>query len=167
VERIDDRTHRVLARIRIFGTRVAQAGATFGDGAFWVVDARGLVRVDPRDNSTSVVGTHGGGGVAAGVGAAWVGARFPPSFATPNGTSGRPGYVSKIDLADTTTQALVPAPDPVAVSVGAGAVWVANRQTHTVERIDPKRNAHIATIRIGNTPTSLAASPDAVWVVVS
>jgi YVTN family beta-propeller protein len=73
----------------------------------------------------------------------------------------------KIDLADTTTQALVPAPDPVAVSVGAGAVWVANRQTHTVERIDPKTNTHVATIRIGNTPTSLAASPDAVWVVVS
>jgi DNA-binding SARP family transcriptional activator len=167
VERIDDRTHRVLARIRIYGKRVAQAGATFGEGAFWVVDARGLVRVDPRDNSTSVVGTHGGGGVAVGAGAAWVGGRFAPSFATPNGTSGRPGYVSKIDLADTATQALVPAPDPVAVSVGAGAVWVANRQTHTVERIDPKTNTHVATIRIGNTPTSLTASPDAVWVIVS
>jgi len=166
-ERIDDRTHRVLARIRIFGIRVAQAGATFGEGAFWVVDARGLVRVDPRDNSTSVVGTHGGGGLAVGAGAAWVGARFPPSFAAPNGTSVRPGYVSKIDVADTTTEALVAAPDPVAVSVGAGAVWVANRQTHTVERIDPKTNTRVATIHVGNTPTSLAASPDAVWVVVS
>ena len=49
VERIDEQTHRVLARIRIFGIRVAQAGATFGEGAFWVVDARGLVPVGPEN----------------------------------------------------------------------------------------------------------------------
>jgi len=167
VERIDERTHRVLARIRIFGIRVAQAGATFGEGAFWVVDARGLVRVDPADNSTSVLGMLGGGGVAVGAGAAWVGARFPQASTTREGTPGRPGYVSKIDLADTATRALVTAPDPVAISVGAGAVWVANRQTHTVERIDPKTNTHVATIRIGNTPTALTTSADEVWVVVS
>jgi YVTN family beta-propeller protein len=167
VERIDERTHNVLARIRIFGIRVAQAGATFADGAFWIVDGRGLVRVDPTDNSTSVLGTHGGGGVAVGADAAWVGARFPPSFATSNGSNGRPGYVSKIDPADTATQALVPASDPVSISAGAGAVWVANRQTHTIERINPRTNKAVATIHIGNTPTALATFADAVWVVVS
>jgi YVTN family beta-propeller protein len=135
---------------------------TFGAGAFWIVDDRGLVRLEPVDNSASVVYAQGGG-VAVRAGAAWVGDRFPPSFRG----NGRPGDVARIDLADTATQAVVPAADPVAVSVGAGAVWVANRQSRSVERIDPKTNKPTATIRIGNTPTALTASAKAVWIVAS
>jgi DNA-binding SARP family transcriptional activator/streptogramin lyase len=169
VERIDEKTHRVLDRIRIFGPRGALEGATFGAGAFWIVDARGLVRLDPRDDSASIAETPGGGGIAVGAVAVWVGARFPSSFDAPSGvpSSGRRGYVAKIDLAATATEAQVPASDPVDVSVGAGGVWVANRQTRTVERINPETGARVATISVGNTPTALATSAGAVWVVVS
>jgi len=52
------------------------------------------------------------------------------------------------------------------VSAGRGSVWVADRQTKNVERVDPATNSLIATVPLGNTPTAIAVGAGAVWVVV-
>jgi YVTN family beta-propeller protein len=54
-----------------------------------------------------------------------------------------------------------------AVAVGAGAVWVANRDSHTVSRIDPTDNRVVETIKLGGRPEGLAVGDGKVWVSVS
>jgi YVTN family beta-propeller protein len=44
-------------------------------------------------------------------------------------------------------------------------VWVTNFPRDSVSRIDPHANRVIATIRVGQGPTGLVATDDAVWVV--
>ena len=53
---------------------------------------------------------------------------------------------------------------PVALAVGEGAVWVANRQDATVSRIDPATDAVTDTIPVGKGPTAIAVGEGAVWV---
>jgi YVTN family beta-propeller protein len=53
------------------------------------------------------------------------------------------------------------------VAVGAGAVWVVNRNDGTVSRIDPDRNEVVATIAIGREPRRIAAGGKAVWVSIA
>ena len=165
IERIDVAHHRVTGRLRVLGPRRAEAGITYGQGSVWFVDARGLVRFDPAAGNVEVVSVQGGGGLALGLGAVWVGARFPPECLLPECRSKR-GYVAKVDLGPRAIEATIPAADPVGVAVSQGSVWVANRQSKTVERIDPTTNSTIATIPLGNTPTSIAVGAGAVWVVV-
>jgi YVTN family beta-propeller protein len=54
--------------------------------------------------------------------------------------------------------------DPGAVSVGAGAVWVANTKDSTLSRIDPAARTVTRNINLAGTPTGVAAAPHAVWV---
>ena len=165
IERIQLADNRVAGRVRIFGPRPAEDGITYGAGAIWFVDARGLVRLDPETGNPDVAAVHGGGGVTVGLGAVWVGARFPPECLLPQCKS-KPGYVAKVDLGGGAVEATTPAGDPVSVAVGAGSVWVANRQTRTVQRIDPATNRTIATIRLHNPPIAISVGDGAVWVVV-
>lgn len=53
---------------------------------------------------------------------------------------------------------------PSAIDVGAGAVWVANRDDQTLSRIDPRTRALARTITLGATPTGVAVGKKAVWV---
>jgi YVTN family beta-propeller protein len=55
---------------------------------------------------------------------------------------------------------------PEHVAVGAGAVWVANRLEGTVSRVDPQTNKVVATIDVGNAPSSLAFADGQVWLTV-
>jgi YVTN family beta-propeller protein len=55
---------------------------------------------------------------------------------------------------------------PVDVAVAEGGVWVANSRDGTVSRIDPSRNAVVATIEAGNEPRRLALAEGMVWVSV-
>jgi virginiamycin B lyase len=54
--------------------------------------------------------------------------------------------------------------EPVNVAFGAGSVWASNFGDGTVSRIDPERNAVVATIDIGGQPAGIAAGDGAVWV---
>ena len=74
--------------------------------------------------------------------------------------------MAKVDLGGGAVEATTPAGDPVSVAVGAGSVWVANRQTRTVQRIDPATNRTIATLRLHNPPVAISVGDGAVWVVV-
>ena len=53
---------------------------------------------------------------------------------------------------------------PIAVAVGAGAVWVANADDGTVDRLDPKTGRIVRTIGIGADINDVATGFDSVWV---
>jgi YVTN family beta-propeller protein len=55
---------------------------------------------------------------------------------------------------------------PVAIAVGEGAVWVANHDGRSISRIDPKTNRVVATIRLGNPRSEIAAGEGSIWVGV-
>ena len=57
--------------------------------------------------------------------------------------------------------------EPVALAVGAGGVWVANRRARTVARIDPKRTVGTEEFRLGHEPRALAVVDGRLWVAVA
>ena len=56
---------------------------------------------------------------------------------------------------------------PSTIAYGSGSLWVANLDDQTVTRIDPKTTAVTRTFPVAETPTGLATSSRAVWVVGS
>ena len=55
-------------------------------------------------------------------------------------------------------------PSPSAVTAGAGSIWVANLNAHTVSRIDPATRVVIQTIPVGHGPAGIAFGAGFVWV---
>jgi ABC-type transport system substrate-binding protein/DNA-binding SARP family transcriptional activator/streptogramin lyase len=53
---------------------------------------------------------------------------------------------------------------PVAITSGAGALWVANLDDQSVTRVDPSAGRAVRNIPIGSAPSALAATRTAVWV---
>jgi ABC-type transport system substrate-binding protein/class 3 adenylate cyclase/streptogramin lyase len=53
---------------------------------------------------------------------------------------------------------------PVAITSGAGALWVANLDDQSVTRIDLSSREFVRNIPVGDAPTALAATKAAVWV---
>ena len=53
---------------------------------------------------------------------------------------------------------------PVAMTSGAGSMWVANLDDDSVTRVDLASRRAVRTIPIGSAPTALAATRNAVWV---
>jgi DNA-binding beta-propeller fold protein YncE len=74
--------------------------------------------------------------------------------------------VVRLNPQSATVEASVPGGDPVAVAAGEGGIWVANRETQTVTRIDPRSDRVVATIPIHNPPLAIAAGAGRVWVAV-
>jgi streptogramin lyase len=56
--------------------------------------------------------------------------------------------------------------DPTGLATGAGSVWVASTAAGTLTRVDPGRETVTATVRVGERPYAVAASPQAIWVAV-
>ena len=60
--------------------------------------------------------------------------------------------------------------DAISVDAGAGglihaqgSLWVANKSALSVTRVDPRSGRVLATIPVGDGPSSLAATRDAIW----
>ena len=53
---------------------------------------------------------------------------------------------------------------PVGIAAGAGAVWVANKDSKAAWRIDPPTNKIAAKVSIGASHWSVALTEDAIWV---
>ena len=53
---------------------------------------------------------------------------------------------------------------PVAITSGAGSLWVANLDDRSVTRVDASSGRAVRTISVGKTPTALAGTRTAVWV---
>jgi YVTN family beta-propeller protein len=56
--------------------------------------------------------------------------------------------------------------EPTGLAASGGSVWVASTGTGTLSRIDARRDAVLATVRVGERPYAVAASPQGVWVAV-
>jgi len=54
--------------------------------------------------------------------------------------------------------------DPGPVAVGAGAVWVGNRDDRSLSRIDLHTRAVVKNLNLGATPTGIAVDAHSVWV---
>ncbi len=74
--------------------------------------------------------------------------------------------MTRIDRARTRIGQIPVGDEPVAVAVGADAVWVANAGDGTVSRIDPGTRTVVETIEVGNRPSGIVVADGLVWVTV-
>jgi len=189
VSRIDPRTNRVVATLRIgdqpgFYHRYCEAkwnvhafmGPSFhvrdcdlpsalavGAGALWVLknDDEQVLRINPA--SGQIVASIPIGFVpfeiAATDSAVWVGGYYDDT-------------VVRIDPRTNQVVASLTVPDGASgISAADGAVWVASSIAGKVSRIDPATNRVVATVALdcparcdGSVPLAIAATADAIWV---
>ncbi len=64
------------------------------------------------------------------------------------------------------TPALSRLAEATGLASGGGSVWVASTAAGTLTRLDPDRDSVTATVRVGERPYAVAASPQAIWVAV-
>ena len=152
VDRYTPSTGRPSAAITIGRTAGVMAA---GDGGVWVADpdTRTVARISPaRDRVDDVVTAPG-----------------PPTHLTTashslwvtDGTAGvtvigTGGHARTVPVGG----------EPTGLATGAGSVWVASTAAGTLTRIDPDRDTVTATVRVGERPYAVAASPRALWVAV-
>jgi hypothetical protein len=134
-----------------------------GLGALWATSdttVERLTRVDLDDGSRRTAELPDGTPVAVEVtsGAVWVGIR---------GSATQPLPVSSVARVDPRTlrvERTVAVPDGVQdLAVGAGGVWVSNRRTPTITRIDIASGRQ-QKIAVGRRPGGIALGGGAVWV---
>ena len=97
-----------------------------------------------------------------------------PVFALGQGSSGggltvQGNSLAVIDPSSNQVVAQVPnvGAQPASIAYGADSLWVANLGDQTVARVDPATQSVTRNIPVTGSPTGLATSPDAVWVVGS
>lgn len=132
------------------------AGAmAVGDGGVWVADpdTRTMSRISPaRDRVNEVVSTPG-----------------PATHLTTAShrlwiTDGSDGVT--VVGAGGHTRTIPVGGVPTGLATGAGSVWVASTAAGTLTRVNPGRETVTATVRVGERPYAVAASPQAIWVAV-
>jgi hypothetical protein len=146
------RTGRPGSAITIGRTAGAMAA---GDGGVWVADpdARTVSRINPaRDRVDEVVSTPGPvTHLTTASHRVWV--TDGTDRVTVVGTGGR---IRSIPVGG----------EPTGLATGAGSVWVASTAAGTLTRVNPGRETVTATVRVGDRPYAVAASPQAIWVAV-
>ncbi len=97
-----------------------------------------------------------------------------PVFALGQGSSGggltvEGNSLALIDPGSNQVVAQVPnvGAQPASIAYGASSLWVANLGDQTVARVDPATRAVTRNIPVTGSPTGLATTPGAVWVVSS
>jgi DNA-binding SARP family transcriptional activator len=143
--------------------RAAEATSmAVGAGAVWITDGSSrLVRIDVETrHATGIAGGEPLNGVAFGAGAVWAVSgpgravlRIDPATRA----------VSRLELAG---RARAEAPYPAAIAASGDTVWVLNRNTATVVRINALTRAVAAVIPIGvdRVPNAIAAAGQTAWV---
>jgi DNA-binding SARP family transcriptional activator/streptogramin lyase len=154
VLRIDPRTGKVLARIRV----PKPWWVASGDGELWVSsDSIGVLRIDPGKNRVesvtrlpypSVVDA-----LVVGDGDAWV-------------TNGRSGTVTRIDPSGQVVRLYRTGAGAHEPSFSAGALWVTNQDAGTLVRIDSRTGAK-KTFRFGHTVGTEASLGRYVMVAIT
>jgi YVTN family beta-propeller protein len=182
ISRINPASGNVTKKIATsqFGT----SAITVGAGSVWTVGPNSVYRIDPATNTIltqiPITGATGPNGpsqtptptptaVAFGDGALWVANRLvpPEPLGLQRVRPALPGTVSRIDPRTNAVVATIPVGRySVALAVDAGAVWVANRDSNTLSKIDPGTNT-VATIKLGARPQGVTTGGGAVWVTVS
>jgi YVTN family beta-propeller protein len=155
VSRVDPASGRVVARISPESLWLYQPIAA-GEGGVWVTtwteEADGLARIDPSTNTPNLaVRAPWPSAMAVGEGGVWISLEGDDSVWKIDAATNR--LASKIQVGDS----------PRGIAVGAGSVWVANREG-TVSRIDPAAGIVVATIDVGGRPDDIAVGEGGVWV---
>jgi YVTN family beta-propeller protein len=162
---LDPRTGAVKTRILVRGEA---RGLAAGADAVWLAVAdplaeRGTVlRIDPKTRRVvaQVLAGTWPTSLAADSGGVWV-VNSAPFY--------KPGRLLRV--AATTNRlagrAVPLGRAPSGITLGAGAVWVADALEGTVRRIDPSRRRVLAKIRVGRQPYGLAFAAGSVWVTNS
>jgi YVTN family beta-propeller protein len=163
IYRIDPSTRTVVATIPV---RTAPEGVVATDQGVWVANHHGgsVVRIDPVTNqvvATIPAGHTGSSGphqIAVGLGSVWVG--------VPNIES-----VVRIDAVSNQVLATIHEPYPTlpcgGFAIAPAAVWVSSCfEQATIARIDPARNAVVATIDVGGYTGRPFIVGDGVWFPV-
>jgi streptogramin lyase len=153
---LDPRTGRVTGQPIPVGAEPVSVAV--GEGGVWVASlAAGTVsRLDParRQVTASAVLPDGAVRVAVGDGAAWV-----------TGLTDTLTRVSPLSQGSSLTyRVLHVGQGPIGVTTAAGAVWVADTQDGTVQRIDAREVRVSATYHVGGDPLSVAVFDGRVWV---
>jgi streptogramin lyase len=164
IRRLDPVSGRVLKVVRVpWGPCEAM---DVGYGAVWTATCKrsGLTRIEPERNVAkdfvglqipASVGEEGS--VGAGSGGVWVVVDGPACSAC---------RVARVNPTALRVVAKIPVRDYAAgVRVGYGAVWVTNPQLGLVQKIDPRKNAVVATARVGPGPRFLDVGEGGVWTL--
>jgi serine/threonine protein kinase/streptogramin lyase len=163
VTAVNTRTHAAADVLRVGSGATALAA---GYGSLWIVkqSTNRLLRY-----SLSTLKRQGGPidlpagvpfSVAAGENGVWVGSRSGRSKVVPQSVSRidpTTGKVMQYDVIPDGVQELV---------VGAGAVWIANRRSNTITRLDA-RTREQRRIPVGGRPAAIAVGPGAVWTTIA
>ena len=126
-----------------------------GDGGVWVADpdARTVSRISPARGRVDKVVTTPGPATHL--------ATARHSLWLTDGTDG----VTVVG-AGGHTRTIPVGGEPTGLATGAGSVWVASTAAGTLTRVDPGRDTVTATVRVGERPYAVAASPQGIWVGV-
>ena len=152
---LDWLTGRIRSRLAFDRTSFAFVP---GNGSLWIVVGRNpatLIRIDQRTRKplgkpvtlspNRVIGLeYGEKGVWASAFEDGVLIRFDPAT----------GRIDKVRVGD----------NPVGIAVGDGSVWVANRASGSVSRVESATMQVVDTVHVGTYPTWVAAAGDSIWV---
>jgi len=134
-------------------------GAAYGGGSLWFVVGRAPATLVQVDAATSrVIGRpiqldqSRVIGLAYGAGAIWA-------------TGFEDGKLIRVDAKNRRVTTATVGDGPVGVVVAGGRVWVANRSSGTVSRVDPATMRESRDqIRVGTSPTWIASTAGSIWV---
>jgi len=140
-----------LAVAVTFAVVVGLAGGGRRSAALAGPNTVGVIDASTRAMGAVVAGVGRPGGVAYGVGSAWI-------------TDTPDDMLLRADVAGRVLDRIPVGPGPAGVVVGGGEVWVANQLNGTVSEVNPASGAVVATIRVGNGPAAIAAAFGSVWV---
>jgi YVTN family beta-propeller protein len=156
VSRVDPQSNRVIVKIPVPHD---PEGVAVGFGSVWVASREddAVSRIDPETNH--VVGQsiplHAATRLAIGPDGVWVSL-----------DDGAQGALARIDPQTNTVAARIDfgRRRPYGVAVAGGVVWLTNRETSTVSRVDLKTGEIKQPLVVDREPMHAAAGDDAVWI---
>jgi len=126
------------------------------DGAVNITDAEEISLAGIAGASGPIPHQTGPGcGIAANARSVWVATSVPPGLARIDVDPSRVARVAR-----TASLRFV----PEAIALGAGSVWIPDRERNAVVRIDPESLARVRLVEAGDDPVAVASGLGAVWV---
>ncbi|MGI8730967.1 MAG: protein kinase domain-containing protein [Solirubrobacteraceae bacterium] len=165
---LDATTGRTVRRVTI---QRGGAAVASGFGSIWALKANtgSLLRIRPstgkRDGAATQISVPGVPAmVATGEGAIWVGVQQRKSQRDSPGASAE--ALVKIDPSTMAQESVIITDGVRNIAVGEGAVWVANRFSPNVVRVDPDDLSEQSSVTVGTEPHGIAVGEGAVWVAI-
>jgi virginiamycin B lyase len=158
VQRIDPRTNKIIARVRLSGE--ACAGMEFGYGSVWVPlcgKHPGLVRISALTNRITaalpIAPAGAEGGIAAGGDSVWM-------------VTDKNGTLSRIDPVTNKLRQTISIPagsyNPLFAD---GIVWVTGFDTNVVTAVNASSGSVLASIAVGPKPRFLTTGAQSIWTL--